>query len=117
MKECVSSRLLPRGASMLWAARGRGTHKPLRQVCQTPFCRTRLMTGTAWRKPVGGAREAEAVTPGSLAPIMPKLRVVGERALSYKMFSWQFYLRPVLPLPSLSKLRLCSIPGHLRRAP
>lgn len=57
MKEGVSSRLLPQGASMFWAARGRDTHKPLQQVCQTPFCRTRLMIGTAWRKPAGPVRQ------------------------------------------------------------
>lgn len=49
MKEGVSSRLLPQGASMLWADRGRGTRKPLQLVCQSPFCRSRLITGTAWR--------------------------------------------------------------------
>lgn len=33
MKEGVSSRLLPQGASMLWADRGRGTRKPLQLGC------------------------------------------------------------------------------------
>lgn len=57
MKEGVSSRLLPQGASMLWVARGRGTRKPLQQVCHSPFCRTSLMTVTEWRKPAGPVRQ------------------------------------------------------------
>lgn len=87
MKEGVSSRLLLQGASTLWAARGSGPQ-------QTPVAGTTLhsVEPASLQVPRGqdllskacAACEAGAMTPGSLAHITSKLRVVGQRVLSHK---------------------------------